>query len=60
MKKFLKNLLAAAVAVIALAFAACGGIFEGNIGISDNDKTKRKMPFVCCTKQMILSKTVTK
>ena len=40
MKKFLKNLLAAAVAVIALAFAACGGIFEGNIGISDNDKTK--------------------
>ena len=40
MKKFFKSFLAAFIAVIALAFAACGGIFEGNIGISDNDKTK--------------------
>lgn len=42
MKKFFKSFLAAFIAVIALAFAACGGIFEGNIGISDNDKTKTK------------------
>ena len=40
MKKFFKSFLAAFIAVIALAFAACGGIFEGNIGISDNVKTK--------------------
>lgn len=42
MRKFLKSFLAAAVAVIALAFAACSGKFEGNIGISDNDKTKQE------------------
>ena len=40
MKKFFKSFLAAFIAVIALAFAACGGIFEGNIGISDNVKKK--------------------
>ena len=40
MKKFFKSFLAAFIAVIALAFAACGGIFEGNIGIIDNVKTK--------------------
>lgn len=38
MKKFLKSLLAATIAVIALTFAACGGKFEVELGIGDGSK----------------------
>lgn len=38
MKKFLKSFLAAAVAVIALAFAACGSKYEVSLGIGDGSK----------------------
>ena len=38
MKKFLKSFLAAAIAVIALAFAACGGKYEVSLGIGDGSK----------------------
>ncbi len=37
MKKFFKSILAAFIAVIALAFAACGG-YEVDIGIGDGSK----------------------
>lgn len=38
MRKFLKSFLAAAVAVIALAFAACGSKYEVSLGIGDGSK----------------------
>lgn len=38
MKKFFKSFLAAFIAVIALAFAACGSKYEVSLGIGDGSK----------------------